>query len=358
MTELPESALATLLKTSTSALSTKELQLYEHEAIRQGVALLIHQRLAEAGRTIQSPWRSYRAEQSITTSLQLKAINALFSTLKSNAITFTTLKGWALAVTHYYEAGLRPKTDIDILINKDDKEVVLACFGKLGFVNPRGWQPDFIIDQITMRKRLSGNVWLNVDIHFELTNDKRIQTLFPVANIINDSTFNKELGGPVVRTTMAFYHAVIHLLHHHANGDLTKLIWFYDIYLLLESMSEKETEKLADDIARLGLAHVFHYALVKVTQYFPNKNCTQLLGRLEHEPGSKRFCYLTEPPSMLKAMTRQLSHAATAREKIGVIKEGLFPPATELVNKYGQSNWPLWILYIRRIISGIFSRLF
>jgi hypothetical protein len=53
---------------------------------------------------------------------------------------------------------------------------------------------------------------------------------------------------------------------------MVKLIWYYDIYLLIKAVSENEKQELITLINKTGLANLMSHTLKLTAQYFPSKS--------------------------------------------------------------------------------------
>ncbi|SHG14637.1 Uncharacterised nucleotidyltransferase [Marisediminitalea aggregata] len=286
--------------------------------------------------------------------LQLNCLKDVFLTLNNEHITFIVLKGWALSYEIYSQPHHRPKTDIDIFIEANSKERVKAILQNLGFSNPRGWEPEAIIKQFTMRKDIVRNVYVSIDIHLEISDDKNIQRSLTWKLIYSGSKVNETINVRFPNRTTLLTHAIFHLLHHRAGGDFVKLIWLYDINLLIQKMTDNESNSFIKLIEHLGFVVPVRFLLSDISSIFPNKRSRLLLERMKELPQINNYDYLINPPSIFKHQLRKLQQAKGIREKITIIKETLFPPKEEIYRKYGRLKTiylPYW--YIIRIIHGL-----
>jgi hypothetical protein len=285
--------------------------------------------------------------------LQRQAFKVVFEAFSKNHMAFIVLKGWALAYSVYDAPYLRPKTDIDILIEGKHKKRAKEILSELGYANPRGWEPREIIDQFSMRKTLVKGIYANIDVHLELTNDKALQPLFSWQELLNNSEYQPELSVKILNKSYALLHAVIHLLHHSCNSDDIKLIWFYDLYLILKNLSHEEKVILLKKIDSAGLSNVMRFALEAKQSLFPLSQTSEILNVLSTLGSDSKFIYLTQPPSRFDVMFRNFKQTTGLAKKTKVIQETFFPPKEEIYLKYGKNNgWPLPLLYLKRIVSG------
>ena len=331
--------------------------------IENGIAQLVLERLSQQpGTTLKPPLlarlKQFSNQLKIIHTLQYQAFSEVFLILRKHDIDFIVLKGWALSYTIYPSPHHRPKTDIDILIEDNEKHKVKHLLSQLGYTNPRGWEPEAIIDQYSMRKMIVKGVYANIDVHLRLTSDKTLQTLFPWSELLGSSSYHQELGSRIISKPYALLHAVVHLLHHACNGDFIKLIWFYDIYQLIEILSPNEVEEFIDMSSATGLSTVITVCLKEQCMLFPSSKSDVLINKICKIKGESKYNYLIKKPSRLKVIMRIFLHSKGFIAKLKVVRETVFPPSEEIYIKYGRdSKWPLPLLYLRRFISGIIRHL-
>lgn len=327
--------------------------------VENGVALLFLEKMTKEQECTKYGYlinrlKSFAKQLHIIHELQKQTFDLVFDTLTKHNITFIVLKGWALSYSVYEAPYLRPKTDIDILIDVADKDRTKQLLSELGYINPRGWEPEEIIDQYSMRKELVKNIYANIDVHLQLTNDKLIQPLLSWRELQLNSETQHSLSVQVLTKPYALLHALVHLLHHSCNGDDIKLVWFYDLYLLIKNLNSNEQIIFLKKIEASGLADSVRLALEVKQTLFPLNQTSNLLKALEKQPSDKKFLYLLHPPSRLNVLIRNFKQTKGLIKKIKVIREIFFPPKQEIYLKYGKDNsWPLPFLYCKRIVYGL-----
>lgn len=353
---IPQKRLATIL---TSPNQISDLQEFPLESlVENGIAAILADHIVQPTHTEASyllPLRKALYDFKVIHSLEHKEFKQVFEALKKESIPFVVLKGWALSFGVYDSEYLRPKTDIDILIRPEDKENVKDIITQLSFFNPRGWEPRAIIDQFSMRKVLAKGVNADIDIHLKVTNDKKIQQHITWDLIYPGAEHVEQLGAKIPNKPCMFLHGAIHLLHHYSIGDMVKLIWLFDLHMLLSKMTQKEVQFLTHILDETGLAHPVKYVLITLNEVFPNEVGLELIQLLKGSKDSD-YNYLVIPPSSLKNYFRKIKHTPGIQAKILLILETFLPHKEEIFRKYGYVNqYALPFYYIRRIISGVFK---
>jgi hypothetical protein len=334
-------------------------------AVRHGLTYLIHTNLLnhqmliaqnenpDITRFITELEKIYLQANIVTKFIDSTAIETL-QTLHKNGINVVVLKGFSLAYHLYTSPTERPKTDIDILINTLDQAKLQAVFEDLGFHNPRGWQPKAIINQFSMKKQLSKGLNVYFDVHLKISNDKRIEQIMTYQELVTCANTKALEGVFLIDRPFALIHAVLHLLHHRAAGDLVKLIWHYDIYLLINTFSSAESEKLLILANQKKLSKVLLYCIGLTQEYFDSEQIRALTIKLAATNLDDHYDYLTLNESGFKGSWGQIRATKGILKKIAFIRETLFPPAAEIHMKYAtNSKQPLAYLYLKRIFEGL-----
>jgi hypothetical protein len=299
----------------------------------------------------------YKHASAMTTFIDAEGLLVLRRLHAAN-INVTVLKGFALANTLYNHPALRPRTDIDILIHPRDKEVIKGIFQSMEYYNPRGWEPKAIINQFSMKKPLSKGVNVLFDIHLKISNSKGIENILNYDELLINADTSTLQNINLINQPYALIHAIFHLLNHRAAGDLVKLIWLYDIYLIIEQLDEKMRLDLLELIKVKGLATLVLFTLRLTMQYFPSQKLAALTAVIKHtevqETANSSFDYLLGENRGFSGLLRRLKLTEGLGNKLNVIKETVLPPPAEIYAKYGEhSGWPLSLLYLRRLLFGL-----
>jgi len=340
-------------------------------AVTHGLNIVILENIKEVNKatectpeitTIFNTLNNIYAPTKIFTYIVNSEAKKLIKALTNRNIQTIALKGFALGHQVYQSPELRPKTDIDILINTPDKKNIIETFNALGYVNPRGWEPQAIINQFSMSKPLSKGVNVLFDIHLKISNSKPIEDILNYQELLEDADKTTLEDINLISKPYAIIHAIFHLLHHKASGDLVKLIWYYDIFLLIEKATDEELAKLKRLTTNKGLAAIVLNVLVFTREYFPAEKINQLILWCEQpeiiNTQNKGFNYLLGDTYGAKGLLITLKTTKGIKQKWAVLQETLFPPKEEIEKKYGKNNTsPLILLYLKRIFFGVIKYL-
>ncbi len=172
---------------------------------------------------------------------EAKKILRLF---KEENIEVILLKGIHLQFL-YPQSGLRPMTDIDFFIKSEDFDRAVKVLGRLGFRGNYGYKEEYFKEK------------LMVDLHTSLINANRISVRSSIIDKANrvfcKETVDFKLEGQEAKI-LNIYDEIIylcaHLFFHHG---LRRLIWFFDIKLLIEKSADFNWNRLFEWAVSLGL---------------------------------------------------------------------------------------------------------
>ena len=156
----------------------------------------------------------------------------------------------------------------------------------------------------------------------------------------------------------ALIHAVFHLMNHRSNGDLIKLIWYYDIHLLVNKLQKSEQQQLLEWVHASGLSKVLIKALALTAEYFDSTALQSINIKVDSKQSSTEFDLLLSINSKKVLFGEGLNSQKTLKDKWLFIQEMAFPPPAEIYAKYGKDNkQPLVWLYLRRLCGGVIKTL-
>jgi hypothetical protein len=339
--------------------SLSEREVIINAAVANGVAGLVAANCDEAlFQNISVPL--HKISKSVGVKLAVIDAHALslIKALQDTAIRFIVLKGFALAHSLYSSSTLRQRADVDIIIDESDIDKVTEIFDSNGYKNPRGWSPSELVGQFSMRKILANGISVDFDIHTQLSNDILISASFTFDELLANSINLDVQETPVFNRPYALLHAILHMMHHRQHGDLIKLIWYYDIHLLIVNLSEGESESFVALCDKKGFGPVAIAALMYTKQYFDSKSLSKVQNMLQQLPFNQRFSYLLQQNTPLTNLFQELRKRGFSFRSFKLIQETLFPPIQELYVKYG--DFPLAMApfyYCKRIMLGSIKRL-
>jgi len=277
---------------------------------------------------------------------------ALLEALSGAGIACLILKGGALAYTHYPEPGLRSRCDTDFFIDTGDIRKIRDIFHGLGY-QLSGWI--YKSHQFDCFKSEFGGA-INYDIHWRPNNRSKYARVFSYEEVNRESVPVPGLDGAL---TLKPVHALLLACMHRAGDpmhDADRLIWLYDIHLLVSALSEPELFEFAQRAVGENIQAICRDAIEKSRQCFT----TSVPGQVEDilaAPSQASSIHRRFSDSQLALIFDDIRQLPDVRSRFELVWEYLVPPADYLLNRYGKKGW-FWVpaLYLRYLFGGIFER--
>jgi hypothetical protein len=278
------------------------------------------------------------------------------------------LKGAALAYSVYPSPGLRPRADTDLLIRNSDRDVCHRVLSDLGYEKVNAVHGELVQYQCgyTMQDRFGiGHV---LDVHWRISNTQLFSQALEYEELSPRAISLKALGerarGPA--PVHALLHACMHRAHHlHSpmifegeqgtGGD--RLIWLYDIYLLVEFMSRQELVEFAALAERKRIRAVCRDGLLRASEYFGTGLPEEVLLALTTK-GAVELSAAHLRTGRIHHLLTEIRSLPRWQDRVRLVKEHLFPPMDYMLEKYSVSSraW-LPVLYLKRGIHGVWKRI-
>ena len=292
----------------------------------------------------------------------------VLSSLAGSGVNPLLLKGAALAYSVYPSPGLRPRVDTDLLIRSTDRGICHRVLSELGYEKVNAISGELVQYQsgYAMRDRFGiGHV---LDVHWRISNTQLFSLALGYDELSSRALSLTALGEHArgLAPVHALLHACMHRAHHlhspltlgeagSTGGD--RLIWLYDIHLLVEAMSFRELVEFADLAEHKRIRAVCRDALLRASECFSTRVPGEVLLALTKKGAAE--------PSAAHLRTGRLHHLLTEvrslprwQDRLRLLKEHLFPPIDYMLKKYSVSSraW-LPMLYLKRGIYGAWKRI-
>ncbi|TVS00301.1 MAG: hypothetical protein EA407_15010 [Rhodobacteraceae bacterium] len=341
-------------------------------ALYHGIAGLLTSR---ANALLDWPEPVYRAMhrqalgQAMWEARHLSVLRNLLVQFLANDIHPLLLKGTALAYDIYDYPAQRSRGDTDLLVEKGEMELVHAALKASGFVQDRNSAENtnpFCLEQLWVYTAPDGHSHV-LDLHTQVLNTRLATDVFSITEMQSGARELPNLS-PHARApshVSALLHACIHRAQHFnspywVDGQPYKggnrLIWLMDIHLLASALSTSEWDAFCCRAEQKGLAALCVYGLEAATGRFetvvPDHARQRLMRSDQRSPLHDK--YFGGP---FKSLWVEISALPTLGERAGLFWRALFPSRRYLREKYPDAAWPTCILYLRRIIMGVFRRL-
>ncbi len=250
---------------------------------------------------------------------------------------YILLRGAFLAESIYETPGLRPFSDIDILVAPEDFEAVALNFKKAGFIAES--------DDICPKKNLE-DVWLNsvcfsnhqeimmnLHLHWHWCNSNRPIYLSKSKNMskVWAETTSPTLCETSKEVSLSSENLLIHLSEHAIKHSFDRLILLRDIMeLLIKKNKEIDWQLLEENAFRFGMERHLYYTLLYVSRILPFFVPAAVLAKLQPINNSflsKKFFHLAEKgirdPEIVNLFYFEMMPGL--KDKFLFIKRTLFP---------------------------------
>jgi hypothetical protein len=250
----------TLWKTLAKAISGEEISLKDFDdevilnaAITHGIIPLLHHQLHQGTLTglseavcakLSQRSRSQAALDMLLNNSSRKTLDLL----AEHQVPVLLLKGTPVAHLCYEESYQRPRCDTDLYISEEDTRKTAALLADLGYqVSGLGSRKhsskQFGATAVALQKAHA-----QFDIHWKLSNRVMFRATLPFEDCYQNRQAVTALGtnAYALAPVDLLLHACIHRIAHGRNTERDRLIWLYDIHLLVEAMDEMELEGFKD----------------------------------------------------------------------------------------------------------------
>ena len=313
-------------------------------ATMHGVGPLFYDALVQSGRLDRIPrqvaeaLRDQARELAALDLVRGRELLALERRLAERGVPVILLKGAALARTHYVHGGMRPRCDDDLLVRRTDVARAEAVLAESGYSEELNSGGELASTQRMWLKVDGFGIRHVVDLHWELSNRPRFARAFPF-----DDVWARSMPVPGLAHARcappaeALLLACVHLAAHH--HDLERLIWYYDIHVLVRALDERDIAALAGRIRANSFGGVVRHALAATQRWLG----TEIPPALLIEGG--RF----EPLSLYRQLRDDLRCTPRLGQKLRLLREHAVPPPSYMMARFGaRSRALLPALYMRR----------
>jgi len=304
-------------------------------------------------------------------SLIFEELEKLLEAIRNAGFQVIVLKGAVLAEKIYRNLALRPMTDVDLLVKKEDMWRLYEQLKILGY-KPSDISVDDIdfsstyLTTIDYRSPSSNSPSFHIHWHFvnsTIPNESYIKNI-KIEDIWRDA--EKTKIADVETLVMAPHHLLIHLSEHalRVTHSLSKLSLLCDIDEAVNSYKEDlDWERLIKESLKFNLNRMVYPSLYFTSKFLETRIPEYVLSKLRPERlslGEKIFMNSISKNKRFPGLSYlvHLSMNNGLYKKMKFLGETLFPPAQFMAQRnYIPRSKLSYIHYIRRI-NEVFSSLF
>lgn len=282
--------------------------------------------------------------------------------LASAEITPLIIKGTSLAYSLYPKPVLRPRADVDLLVERSCRAQAEAAlhgaeYSRVGIHETNTFQSSW------KRQDRLGAVY-SIDLHWETNNSPVLARLLTYTELLRRAVPLPALGnsarGPAFVDSLLL--ACIHRAGHahapyYVGGKrfdaLNRLIWLYDIHLLVSTMTPRELDEWVELARAKNITRICLDALFRARDCFGTNIPANVLEELtrngKREPSAQ---FLTANRARL--LVQDVWHLESWRQRVKWIRHLALPSASYMRRKYSDAvgTW-LPALYARRATVGM-----
>ena len=279
----------------------------------------------------------------------------LLETLSSAGIDALVVKGAQLAFTHYPHSWLRPRLDTDLLVDPSRRSAADAVLRGLGYRPATHFDGALVTHQFQYRLEDRLGIEDRVDLHWRIANPHVFADTFTFAELARASRPISSLGHAAhgLSDAHALMLACMHRVAHHANS--TRLLWLYDIHLLVEGMTPSARETAGALARQRGLGTVCATGIALAADRFGTNVSRQWLEGLETDDAASApaRAFLRTGRTRVDDLVSDLRALRGWRSRLRLLVEHALPPAAYIRHAYGVQSAPLTALaYLHRLFGG------
>ena len=285
-------------------------------------------------------------------------IERVLAALSRAAITPLLLKGTGLAYALYASPVLRPRSDSDLLVAPEMRENAWRALQKLGYRRVGGPAGKFVGYQMQLQCRDARNLVHNIDLHWRISDAQSFAWLFSFADLAAAAVPVPALDPGASR--LGNVHALLLCLLHRAGNNLfqapgfgDRLIWLYDIHLLVEAMTERQLDDFRATVETKRVGAITLQGLRQCAGRFPSPRLADLidvlLGSAQAQSGAEFLGAVR-----LRREWMELRAIPRAASRFNYLAERAFPSREYVRERYPESSAsPLPLLHARRWLEGL-----
>lgn len=323
-----------------------------HRAERHGLSPLLYWKFRH-DQTLLPPAIYNQFKRAYLTNLGRNRIffaelDRVLGLLTSQGIKVVLFKGAVFARTLYEDIGLRPMSDLDILIRKEDIPGAVHLLKQHGYEEPVLHQSELLKQDVThdVHLRQARAPHVDIEVHWLLVGGEKFRQKTDMAwfwqRILPLAGWGE--GVATLSPTAHLLYVCAHLGYQHGLGAVGWL-WLLELERFLESYRQEiDWTDFVEGAEHLSWSAAAYYTLQGVHQLFPQTfPPDQVMSRLRAQmtPEEERHVVVMSqvvPSRVALAWMQfeQLDHAGRLRNVIG----RLFPSLAFMRQRYGfRSNW-------------------
>lgn len=323
---------------------------------------LVHQQLTRYGRLRDWPGdlraELGRAARAGTAAALVRGreIALVLDALALHGVRPVLLKGVPLAFATYDAPGLRAHADTDILVRREEIDTVKRSLVVLGYVEPPLSDGELLFCQFQMVKQDRLGISHVFDVHWKISTQSVFADLLTYDELADASEPVPALGrhARAAGGVHALLLACIHPVMHHRNSE--RLIWLYDLHLLIPRLSDIELERFAALAVDRQVSAICLHQLTLTRARFRTAFSDRVLAILSSPPAAEPSAtYLRPGRRWHDELLSNVQGLGRLRDRLRLLREVVFPGTRYMLEIYrlGKPGVVLLpALYLHRCLRG------
>lgn len=337
--------------------TTMEAESLAEAADRHGVAAVLLHHAATAGvplDSLEAPLRARAAGTAAAIAARDRESIRMLASLDRARVRHVVLKGLALAYTVYPQPWMRPRSDSDLLVRASDLPALDEVFRAEGYARLPHVRGDLTLPQRHYDKVDRAGAQHNWDVHWRLTSSHVLAEAPSDDEVWEHAGAVDAIGGaaaPALPHTLMI--ACVHRLAHH--HDDPRLVWLWDIRLLLEAMSAEDVNEFGRLAARdLASASACGRSLAVARDLCGAPIPPVLLPLLDASSVATPAAFLWSGSRKRVTYLMGELRAMPAGRRLRALREHVFPSLSSMRERYPSAPRALLpLLYPWRLMMGV-----
>ncbi len=317
---------------------------------------------------LSEAWAGETHREAAVELVRQRELVATLESLAAQGIQPLLMKGAALAYTHYESPALRPRCDTDVFVRERDVDAIEKVLTTLGYGRPNAVSGSLVCYQCAYVRRDRHGVQHALDVHWRINNGQLFARALSYEEAACQAVPVPPLGqharglAPVHALFLACVHRAAHEHAPYYIGDTAhyggdRLIWLYDIHLLLSRLSREELDAFVELAASRQVRTVCLAALRRTQECFGTVLPDDVVQALS-TGGTPEMSAVYVEGGRLQAAWSEFRSLPSVGSRLLLLREHLFPPADYMLKKYGLSS-RVWLpaLYAHRGLRGAWKLL-
>ena len=292
-----------------------------------------------------------RRERALLETCAQRELIEVLGRLDDARISVLLMKGAPLAYTHYPFPSLRARNDSDLLVGVNDTDRARRVLLDAGYHEADPYPGSSVSHQQLFARRWRDMPCL-IDLHWKVSPCPVFRDRLSFGELSEGSRPVAALG-PHARTLKPVHALLLACMHRVAHGS-ESLIWLYDLHLILQGLSQSETEEFIEAAKTKGIWALCADSIALTRSRFRTSVQVVLRHELEEAtPGPE-----VEPSARYVGAKQWRRHLidfralSSWRERLQRAADMAFPTRKFMARHYPRSI-PFPVLYCWRLGKGL-----